>query len=945
MMRLLAFFLLAAALPGCASGYLYVQPELEATPVATLPTDAAATYRVLLVGDSGEVEDAEDPLFQLLTSRLAAAGDSSTVAFLGDNLLPKGMVPLGHPDRGHLEDIVQAHADALDGYEGRVVIIPGNHDWEHTGPEGLAYVRRTEAAFEAAFGRGDTWLPSNGFPGPIPIELTDEITLIAIDTQWWLHPYERPTGNTGEYVVRDNSDVLVQLEDLLRRYDDTNLVVIGHHPMLSNGRKAGVFPPSSHLFPFRETGLDQFHNVPLPGLGSLALFYNRVIGVSIQDVAHPDNTALRRSFLDLFSDYENLIYASGHDHNLQYHTQTGREGLQHLLVSGGGSEGRYARGGGTALFTASQRGLMELVYVADGSVWLEAYTVDGGAQRPVFRQMVSGIDDERQTIPAPDASPRPAYADSTVVAAVNPDAGGSALRRAVTGSGWREAWTTPVELPVFDLATAEGGLEVVRRGGGLQTRSLRLEQPESGRQYVLRMVDKAPASALPAALRYGVGLDPTERMTTAIHPYAAPVAAALADSLGVYHTTPRYVFVPDDPLLGRYRDDFANAVALLEERPDEDWSDAPHFGGSDNLIGSNRLYREIEEDNDHRVDQEAFLRARLLDAFLGDWDRHRDQWRWASFEPFELDSTLTGDDRQRGKIYRPIPRDRDWALNDRDGIVFQLARRFVDRLAGLQDSYGPIPSLTANGQLLDQRFLSALDRQRWMRIARETQAALTDPAIEAAVRQLPPEVYALHGPELERRMRARRDGLVGMAEAFYEARAARVDIAGSREHERFEVTRRPGETEVVMYKSRRDGEIVRELYRRVFDHGETDELRLYGFDGDDTFVVSGPADGSPPDGGPVVRLIGGGGSDLYDAEGASGGRRTIVYDVRGANEAREADWRLGPKGRFESSARHPELSRVVQEQIDDTTEPLAFAARNANDGVLLGGGVRLTRFG
>ncbi|MEM6326510.1 MAG: BamA/TamA family outer membrane protein, partial [Bacteroidota bacterium] len=692
------------------------------------------------------------------------------------------------------------------------------------------------------------------------------------------------------------------------------------------------------LFPFRETGFKNLRNVPLPGLGSLALFYNRVIGVSIQDVAHPDNTALRRSFLDLFSDYEDLIYASGHDHNLQYHTQTGREGLQHLLVSGGGSEGRYARGGGSALFTASQRGLMELVYVEDGSVWLEVYTVDGGAGRPVFRQMLSGVDDDRRPAPSPNMAPRPAYADSTVVAAANPDARGGALRRAVTGSGWRDAWTTPVELPVFDLATMEGGLEIVRRGGGLQSRSLRLQKPGTDRQYVLRVVDKTPASDLPAALRHG--LDPAERMTTAIHPYASPVAAALADSLGVYHTNPRYFFLPDDPLLGPYREDFGGSIVLFEERPDEDWSDAPNFGGSDNLIGTNRLYREIEEDNDHRVDQEAFLRARLLDVFLGDWDRHRDQWRWASFEPYELDSTLTGDAREQGKVYRPIPRDRDWALNDRDGIVFRLARRYVDRLAGLQESYGPIPSLTANGQLLDQRFLNALDREQWMRVARETQATLSEAAIDAAVRQLPPEVYALHGPELVRRMTARRDGLTRMAERFYETRAARVDVAGSREHERFEVTRRLGETEVVMYKTRRDGEIVRELYRRVFDHDETDELRLYGFDGDDTFVVSGPHDG-----GPVVRLIGGGGSDLFDTEAAGGGRRTVVYDVRGTNEGREADWRLGPRARFESSEPHPELSRVVQEQVDDTTEPLVFASRSANDGLLLGGGVRLTRFG
>ncbi len=32
------------------------------------------------------------------------------------------------------------------------------------------------------------------------------------------------------------------------------------------------------------------------------------------------------------------------------------------------------------------------------------------------------------------------------------------------------------------------------------------------------------------------------------------------------------------------------------------------------------------------VDARAYLRARLMDVLIGDWDRHLEQWRWARYE-------------------------------------------------------------------------------------------------------------------------------------------------------------------------------------------------------------------------------------------------------------------------------------------------------------------------
>ena len=64
----------------------------------------------------------------------------------------------------------------------------------------------------------------------------------------------------------------------------------------------------------------------------------------------------------------------------------------------------------------------------------------------------------------------------------------------------------------------------------------------------------------------------------------------------------------------------------------------------------------ITDSKDH-VDQEAVLRSRLLDMMIGDWDRHFDQWEFGTRD--------TG----VGKLYFPIPKDRDQAFFNSDGLL------------------------------------------------------------------------------------------------------------------------------------------------------------------------------------------------------------------------------------------------------------------------------------
>lgn len=903
-------------------------------------TAAAEVYRVLLVGDTGAPRlETADPVLQLLEAELARAGAASAVVFLGDNLYPHGLPPEHAPARPLAEARMDRQLAVLDGYEGRVVFIPGNHDWASGGPGGLDAVQRQEAYIETALNRGDVFLPSNGTPGPAVVDLTDYVRLIVLDTQWWLHPHDKALGSET-YDVEGPGSVLVQLRDEILRSDDHDVLVVGHHPLTSRGEHAGYAPLRHHLFPLTVSIPGAY--IPLPGLGSLPWLYKRTFGFTRQDLAAPRYEQLRTALADIFSVHDGLVYAAGHDHSLQYFHETIGENTQTHLVSGSASRLSFVAPGRDADFTAQQQGLMRLHYFDDGSVRLTIVVPsDSAAAEPavLFSDQLEGPERERIDLGLPTHRPAvwPDYRDSTVTMAVNAGYQTDPMPRWLIGGGHREAWATPVEVPVLDLSRAAGGLTLVKRGGGAQTRSLRLRDAE-GREYVLRSIDKDPTNRLPESLQYDFAYDIAEDLTSALHPFGALLVPPLAEAAGVYHTHPRIVFVPDDPRLGIYRDDFRGQLMLLEMRPDEDLSAFPNFGNSSNVIGTPKLLQELAGDNDHRVDQESYARGRLFDMLIGDWDRHADQWRWASYEPYELDTTLTGDARTQGKIYRPIPRDRDWAFNLRDGLAFRLARPFLPKIQGFTPRFVNLQGLTLNGLQLDRRFTNQLREEDWTRLAADLQAALPDSILTSAVQAWPDPIAELDSAWVVSRLLERRDQLVDVARNYYDLHARVVDVVGSNKHERFNVERRPdGTVRVAAYKMTDEGELVMPIYDRTFLAGETEEIRLYGLGGNDLFRFTGRAPANPR-----ILAIGGAGEDRFvdDSVVRGPGRKTHIYDT-----PQGTTWEAGPETRVTRSEYHPIGTYRPAVFYHDQTLPTFFFDANKGDGLFVGGGVKVLRHG
>jgi hypothetical protein len=547
--------LLAVSAPGPRAG-----AQTGAVPGDSLP-GKKPLYTVFLAGDAGAATSPQAPRPAALTRQLEAAGPQGSVVFLGRYGEPGG--PAGEDRRdpkGSPADMPSL--EALRQLRGRLIFIPGNCDWENGRKDGWAGVHNREKFVERALDRGNVFMPDGGCPGPVEVPLNEQITLVVIDTQWWLHSWDKP-DETSDCEAKEAAEVLMQLEDILERNRHKRVIVAGHHPLYSYGRPGGYSPARVHLFPLTDAHPNLY--VPLPGIGSGYALYRRLLG-RVQDIPHPRYRVQRNALLDILGKYPGVVYASGHDNASQYI----RKGGVHYITSGTAAPNAYLRRGEPDLHYGGAGGsFARLDYLEDGEVWLSFWSPAGDA--PLYREKIAA-----GPVAPPVAAPGPGgySGDSLVTRRASDLYGAGKFKQRLLGGNYRPEWGQPVTLPVFDIGRAKGGLTILKRGGGMQTKSLRL-LARDGRQYVLRSVDKTTQAVIPKALRGTLADDLLQDQISASHPYGALAVPDLARAAGVYAARPELVYVPDDPRLGKYQAQFANTVALLEERPEETAGEHP----------------------------------------------------------------------------------------------------------------------------------------------------------------------------------------------------------------------------------------------------------------------------------------------------------------------------------------------------------------------------------
>lgn len=689
------------------------------------------------------------------------------------------------------------------------IFIVGNQEWL---VEGHKRVKAIEKYIQK--NSKSKFYPDNGAPIK-KHDLGENMVLITLDSQWFLEDWNTQIYINEGFEIQNRTLFFLEFENQIKKAQGKIILIAISHPIETN-TKQGLWA---------NTG-----------------------GFSTNDFQNKKYRKLRSRLKTIARGTDNIIFLSGHDKNLQYLNTSVPQ-----IISGAAGKIEAVKKSDDEQFALAKNGYARLDIDTNGKVVVNFLVVTNESSKQVFTATVlKGGKNTRETdFDGKDQFPATQSASIYTKEAATK----SGFYKALWGKHYREFYGKQVNAPVVLLDTLMGGLKPLKRGGGQQSKSLRLED-KKGRQFVMRALKKSTIKFLQANAfqdtYIGDALDGTvvdkflADFYTTSHPYTPFAIGELADAIGVSHTNPELYYIPKQEVLGEFNDDFGDELYMIEEHVGDTQLGLESFGTPKKILSTADLLQEINKSGKAVVDEPSYIRARLFDMLLGDWDRHEDQWRWALFE------------NEDGTEYcKPIPRDRDQAFSKYDGALISLLTRAIPALRKMQtfgEDLRSVKWFASSPYHLDLTLINASGWEEWEKQAKYIQEGISDADIERAFEAIPSEIKGSTINDIKAKLKGRRGNLMKIARAYNKYLNTFEVITGTQKSDDFKITRLPdGKTNIKI--DRKDLGIL----DRTFSNDITKEIWVYGLDGKDSFLVEG--DGDHPI---KIRIIGGKKNDTYD---------------------------------------------------------------------------------
>ncbi|MBD3583345.1 metallophosphoesterase [Flavobacterium selenitireducens] len=817
---------------------------------------SAVAHKFFLVGDAGNWTGTQTPeVFSLLSEKLKAADSASTLLFLGDNVYPLG---LPKPDAPNYADAIarlQKQIDLSRDFKGKTIFIPGNHDYY----QGLAGVQDQAKFVVSALNHKRAFMPRKGC-GIDKMDIDESTALIVVDSQWFLEDWDdHPTINE-DCDIKTRELFFKELKDKINDYQNKTVILAMHHPLMSNGAHGGEFSARKHIFPFAA-------KIPLPTVGTVINVLRKTSGLSPQDLQNKKYNAFVKRVKTLVSGSDNVLVVSGHDHNLQY---IDREGIKQV-ISGSGSKQEAARIIDKRDFSFGGNGFAEVRVLKNGATSVSYFAPDSDKpDKMIFRT---------QALPArriPAIREYPTTFAPTKDTAVYSEkmTKKSGFYRFLWGKHYREYYSKLVRASQASLDSLHGGLTPTQSGGGNQSMSLRLVDKD-GKEYVMRALKKSATRFLQtAAFRdQAIAKDFQNTYTesflmdfyTTSHPYSAFAVANMSESIGISHSNPELLFIPKQNALGIYNDEYGGELYLVEERPMDKFKDLKSFGQPDKFVSTDDVLANLRSDAKYSIDKNSWIRVRMFDMLIGDWDRHPDQWRWGEYKS------------DKKVVYRPIARDRDQAFSKVDGALLSILMNIpaLRHMKRFDEDVRNVKWLNKQAYALDLAFVPLANEEDWVREAKWVAENLTDAEIDAAFKTMPNEVQDETVDKIKQQLKIRRTHLEKYARKYYKVLQRTVLVVGTEKQDKIELTRSGRDTKVEVFRLKKDGSNEK-TYEKTYSRSDTKEIWVYGLGDKDTIEVKGKGSRKIR-----LRLLGGNDSDTYIVEN---GNKVTIYDFKSKSD-------------------------------------------------------------
>lgn len=713
--------------------------------------------------------------------------------------------------------------EPLSEFNGQIIYIPGKYEWNEGGHNNIDDLE----SFLQDDSEGKFW-PNDG----CPIEretLSDNVELVMIDTQWYLEDWDNYPYINNDCEIKTREDFFLAFKDEIKDEQNKTVVVALHHPVLTATREGLI---------------------------------GRMGGLTKQAYYHNDMQYLVGRLETLANQFNDIIFVSGADRNLQFLSDDGVP----QIISGASAIPKSINKTGKKLhFGSTDYGYSRLVLFKDGSSEVEFYTVKDDKVNKVFSEII------KSKIPDDDAFEYHSNDDfnSTYSASIysNEEVDKSGFYRWFWGDHYRELYGKEIEAPVLFLDSLPNNVRAITEGGGNQSRSLRLID-DNENEFTIREIRKSGVRFIQSKIKNHYILDFMENTVaedlvqdfyTTSHPYAQYAVNELLDAIDIPHANPRIVYLPKQKRLGRFNKNYGDKLYMFEEHVGDENKEFDTFGSADHIISTKDMLIELMDDKDTRIDEDTYLRARLFDLLIGDWDRHEDQWRWALHE--QEDGTM---------LYKPIPRDRDQAFPKYDG-VFPTLMKMAAPISRNMQTYAPeiknIKTFNNAVYYLDKSFINRASWSDWKTQAENIQNQLTDEVIDNAFANLLEDTKDESMETIKSTLKQRRQKLVQIAKDYYDYFKKHEIIVATNKDNQIDITRLEGGRTKVTIKQK-NYVILDNTYHK----NETKEIWIYALDGNDNISVSGTGNDYIK-----IKIFGGEENDVYD----SGNSQAIkVYDYK-----------------------------------------------------------------
>lgn len=864
-------------------------------------------HTFFLVGDAGNGMYIDDSLNNKnsLTNNLKKAHQNSTLLFLGDNIYPDGMPKVNDNKRDEAEKKLQSLIDFTSLFKGKTIFIPGNHDWYNDGNEGL---KRQQKFVESKLGK-KSFLPKEGCPIE-SVDITEEITLIIVDSQWYITNWDNyPTINKNCEIKTRNQFVEEFISEIKKARGKITIVAI-HHPMFTNGPHGGKYSFKNYMKPF-------------PILGSIKNLLRKTTGINNADIQNTHYNDLKKYLLAAAQQNDKVIFVSGHDHNLQYIVKNNIP----QIISGSGSKivpvkntdgGKYAHSvNGYAILDIYENGKVHVKYINTTNDKIEYQTTVANPNESftnnIFAQkfkdsIVTNIYDKKETSK-------------------------SKLHRFLWGERYREYYSKPITAKVVTLDTLLGGLSPIRKGGGAQSRTLRLKAKD-GKQYVMRAMKKSASQFIQASLFKNQYVQKQFENTTSenlvkdvftgAYPYAPFIVVNLSEAIQINKLNPKLYYIPKHEALGKFNNEFGDELYLFEEHAADGNLMLKDENFTGNIYSTLDVFKKIHANENQFIDQKEYIRARLFDMLIGDWDRHQDQWRWLEFK------------ENNNFIFKPLPRDRDQAFSIMsDGLILSSAVKLIP-LAKLLKKYEndlvDVKGFNIEPFPLDKAFISHLNEKDWKEQVDFIQNKMTNKVIDEAFSNIPSELNDHTVTKIKNNLKGRRDNLQKIADRYFSLLSKYAVVTGTNKKDYFVINSLNNDDIDITISRKEKDNILKPYFKANYKAKITNEIWLYGLDEDDTFEMIGKSNKIK------IRLIGGQNNDSYNIEN---GKNVIIYDYK----TKKNEVSLTQKATVKLSDNYEDNTYDFRKIKNNQNQLIPIIGANPDDGLKIGFNNVYTTFG